>query len=59
MRKWKQLKKSISIKSLLNVELNEKEKAALNYRKLKAKDGKILPKKRYELLNLKELIEGG
>jgi hypothetical protein len=59
MRKWKQLKKSINIKSLLNLELNDKEKAALNYRKLKVKDGKIIPKKGYELLNLKELIEGG
>ncbi len=59
MRKWKQLKKSINIKCLLNLELNQKEKSALNHRNLKVKDGKIIPKGGFELLNLKELIEGG
>lgn len=48
MKKWKQIKKSIKLKALLNLDLNKFEAKALKNRNLKVKNNTILPQKKFE-----------
>lgn len=55
MRKWKQMKKSIKLKALLNLPLNDKEKSSLQFRNLKVEDGNIISMKKIEMERLYRL----